>query len=409
MSYRILRITNIYSECLTNYYLRFPEIHNSSYIEQYEHLTADSVEIAYSYSKNLRKLGVDAIDIISNADILQSRWAIEHLLTQNISLKDLVFEQIKSYQPDIVWIDDSKLMDKSWASIVKKEVGSIKLIVSHICAPYNSKLAEFFSSVDMMFTCTPCFKKDLMKLGVETHLLYHGFDDSVLKMLGDDNSAPKYDLIFTGSLYTGYGFHKSRIEFIQKFIESNINIQIFGNLESNSKIFFKKSMQLTINLLLKFRLNFIINNISLLKKNENYGKTKISNYSKKLRQSVNPPIFGIEMFTALRNSNICFNIHGEIARKCAGNIRLFEATGVGICLLTDWKDNLNELFEPEKEVVTYKTIDECIEKVNWLLKNPEEARKIAKAGQERTLKDHTIENRAKYINQLFIKKLNENN
>ncbi len=98
---------------------------------------------------------------------------------------------------------------------------------------------------------------------------------------------------------------------------------------------------------------------------------------------------------------MCFNIHGEIAKGCAGNLRLFEATGVGTCLITDWKRNLSELFEPEKEVITYKTKEECIEKIKWLLMNPLETQKIAKAGQARTLKDHTTENRAELIHELL--------
>ncbi|MFO0210108.1 MAG: glycosyltransferase, partial [Pseudanabaena sp.] len=76
------------------------------------------------------------------------------------------------------------------------------------------------------------------------------------------------------------------------------------------------------------------------------------------------------------------------------NMRLFETTGVGSCLITDWKQNINDLFEPDREVVTYRSSSECIEKVKWLLSNPLEAEKIAKAGQHRTLKDHTFDIRS---------------
>lgn len=98
-------------------------------------------------------------------------------------------------------------------------------------------------------------------------------------------------------------------------------------------------------------------------------------------------------------------MHGEIAKSCAGNQRLFEATGLGSCLVTDWKDNISDLFEPEREVITYKSLDECITKIKWLLNNPSEAEKIGKAGQVRTLRDHTIENRVNRINELLINEL----
>jgi spore maturation protein CgeB len=86
-------------------------------------------------------------------------------------------------------------------------------------------------------------------------------------------------------------------------------------------------------------------------------------------------------------------------------MRLFEATGVGTCLLTDWKDNLPKLFEPEKEVVTYKSVEECIEKVKWLLDHPQEREAIAKAGQARTLKDHTFAQRAIQLDEIIKRQL----
>ena len=65
---------------------------------------------------------------------------------------------------------------------------------------------------------------------------------------------------------------------------------------------------------------------------------------------------------------------------------------------------MKDLFEEDKEVVTYSSIDEAVEKVTYLLNHPDEAEQIAKAGQARTLKDHTIMDRCKQIDEV-IKKL----
>jgi spore maturation protein CgeB len=43
-----------------------------------------------------------------------------------------------------------------------------------------------------------------------------------------------------------------------------------------------------------------------------------------------------------------------------------------------------ELFDIDKEVVVYKSIEECVEKVKWLLNNKAECKKIAEAGQKKT-------------------------
>ena len=103
--------------------------------------------------------------------------------------------------------------------------------------------------------------------------------------------------------------------------------------------------------------------------------------------------WGIEMYQILQNSKMVFNQHINIAASYANNMRLFEATGVGTLLITDWKENLHELFEPGKEVATYQTPEECVELVKYYLEHDEEREAIARAGQERTLKEHTYYHR----------------
>ena len=74
-------------------------------------------------------------------------------------------------------------------------------------------------------------------------------------------------------------------------------------------------------------------------------------------------------------------------------MRLFEATGVGSCLVTDWKPNISEFFEPDKEVVVYKSPAECLEKINYLLNNENKRKEIARAGQKKTVETYSFEKR----------------
>ncbi len=98
--------------------------------------------------------------------------------------------------------------------------------------------------------------------------------------------------------------------------------------------------------------------------------------------------WGCEMYQILRKSKITLNHHGDIA-PYANNMRLYEATGTGTLLVTDWKQNLHEMFEPGKEVVAYRTPEECVNLVEHYLDHDEEREAIAHAGQERTLREHT--------------------
>ena len=107
------------------------------------------------------------------------------------------------------------------------------------------------------------------------------------------------------------------------------------------------------------------------------------------------------MYQKLYESSITFNNHIDISSQYASNMRLYEATGVGTCLLTDWTPDLFELFEPDVEVVTYKTVDEAIEKVRYLLVNDNERKEIAAKGQRRTLEKHNFDLRAKQLDQII--------
>jgi spore maturation protein CgeB len=134
--------------------------------------------------------------------------------------------------------------------------------------------------------------------------------------------------------------------------------------------------------------------------------------------SVKPSVWGYEMHRVLASSQISLNVHtdkytnhtiGATYTGFATNMRLFESTGTGTCLLTDWKANLHEFFELDTEVVTYKSIDECVEKAKWLVNNPTTRKKIALAGQKRTLKDHTLEKRVQYLDQIIRKYIKRSN
>jgi spore maturation protein CgeB len=128
-----------------------------------------------------------------------------------------------------------------------------------------------------------------------------------------------------------------------------------------------------------------------------HGRTKVENYSGELLLSTRNPVFGIEMLNLFRNSKIVLNMHIGVAGNYAGNMRLFEVTGVGSCLLTDDKQNIKELFEPGKEIITYNGPRDCINKAKWLLDHDDERRDIALAGHERTLQSHTVNRRCEYI------------
>jgi len=75
------------------------------------------------------------------------------------------------------------------------------------------------------------------------------------------------------------------------------------------------------------------------------------------------------------------------------NQRLFEAAGCGAFQIADDKPALPDLFEPEQEIVTFRTHRELKDKVDYYLAHPEERQAVADRAYLRAHRDHTYENR----------------
>jgi len=118
----------------------------------------------------------------------------------------------------------------------------------------------------------------------------------------------------------------------------------------------------------------------------------------------NGEVWGLKMFDILQRSLITFNIHESLLKGNVGNMRMFEATGVGTLILNDFGHNLNSLFEIGKEIESYRSIPEAIEKCNYYIANPKKALKMGEMAQIRALKDYNYDsyvvNLLSYINKI---------
>jgi len=94
-----------------------------------------------------------------------------------------------------------------------------------------------------------------------------------------------------------------------------------------------------------------------------------------------------------RKSKIVFNT----AAVDDINMRLFEATATGSFLLTEHIPTLYECFQDGKHLVTYRDMDDAIDKARYYLEHEYERNEIAKAGMEHTLANHTYQHRIKRL------------
>jgi spore maturation protein CgeB len=73
--------------------------------------------------------------------------------------------------------------------------------------------------------------------------------------------------------------------------------------------------------------------------------------------------------------------------------RVFEVPGAGGCLLTEAAEGLDRYFRPGSEVVLFSSPDELADRIRHYLSQPEERDSIARAGHERTRREHTYDRR----------------
>ena len=343
-----LFVTTSYHNFFETFYSEKKNLISESYNKQLKTLLDTCFGNSKFYSRGLKECGWRAENIFKNITPLQLVWAKENNFKGNNF--EIFIKQLKYYKPQVVYMYDMNEGSKEVLDAIRPHT---KLIVGQI---ENLVLKDTdFKGFDIIFSSLPHFVSYFKNQGINAYYKPMAFEPDILKKI--DTLKRIYPVTFIGTILKQY---QKRINIMEKLAELT-PIEFWGenDLPANSHI---------------------------LKKHHG-------------------TIYGMDMYKLFAQSQIVINQHNDISENYANNIRLFEATGCGALLITDYKDNLNELFEIGKEIVVYRSIEECIELIKYYLNNSDEAQKIAKAGQLRTLRNHTYSIRMKQIDAIFTNHL----
>ena len=99
-------------------------------------------------------------------------------------------------------------------------------------------------------------------------------------------------------------------------------------------------------------------------------------------------VYNHDKVKAFRGASIVINnLHyGEMWGL---NVRAFEAAGAGAFQMVDWRPGLDQLFEDGKELISFSSIADLKQKVDYWLPRKDERRDIAEAGMRRAHAEHT--------------------
>lgn len=359
------------------------------------------------WSVALGKIGYQCDEVISNAEAMQKEWAREHGVAFDPGkwLEEITTAQVKAFKPDVLFVNDYVTFSASYLRHLRAECPSLRLVLGWCGAPYRD--ASVFREYDVVLSSAPELVRDFLAQGHRCFQINHAFEPRVLERI--DLDAPlSSDFAFVGSITKRDNFHLEREEQLVQLINKT-DLQIWAevdqlSLSERSSVRLKQFAYDVVQAARGVRLRGSLMNATPLVGRVTRWQARPEMpqaIDRRIERRAHPALFGLAMFQQLRQSKVGLNSHIDISSSHASNMRLFEATGVASCLLTDWKANLSELFEPDKEILTYRSIDECVEKLRYILDHEGERRAIAAAGQVRTLQDHTFDCRAAQLDELL--------
>ena len=403
---KIFWVGNAYPEALAAVFLEYGEQDTFSYYDLKARVDASFVNyFATGWCKALKNIGYETENVVMNAMPLQRLWLKEHGVDQkSLSQEEILLLQIKRYRPRIVFASDC--CSAEFLHCVRREVSSVQLIIGWAgsAVAKDSTKQKLWKAVDLILCCAPESVSFLNQEDANAFHMNHAFPVEIMNSLG--KTAIRHSVIsFVGSLVRGKEYHLFREKLLLEILDI-LPLQIYSpSANIKKKRLLKSALTIAAYDIVHSFPERLKNKIFLpLPLIGQICSRKVCpafpiNFS--LYRRLIPPVFGVEMFEALFHSDIVLNIHADSSPEFASNMRLYEATGVGSCLLTDNKKNMKELFTPGKEVVTYDSIQDCIEKATWLMEHPTERKKIAEAGKNRCLHEHTYDNRAVEFDQII--------
>lgn len=373
MTYRFLILNTDYGEFIANFYRSHSRLEHKSYAQQLKARMDSLCGLANFYSKNLQKLGFKAWDIIYNHPYLQKQWVDENLpffhslrWPKNPHKKDwwdrVLEKQIAVYRPTVIFNMAMESVSSEFLNHLKSKLPFIKLIIGQHAAPVTAAMRDL-SSYDVIISSLPHYAEKFVKQKVPCRYLPLGFEARILPSL--KKSSQKYGVVHIGG-YTP--LHKERVSLLEK-VAKQVPIDFWG-----------------------------------------YGTEHLKPDSPILK-NYHGQAWGRKRYNLFHNGKIAINKHiFSVANHFANNMTLYETTGSGCLLITDYKVNLGKLFKIGKEIETYRHPKELVGKIKYFLAHDKERERIAKEGQKRTLKEHSYYRRAKSLITIveeFLSKKND--
>ena len=266
-------------------------------------------------------------------------------------------KKINRFKPHLIF---SNVNDKNIENLLSKYNNTKKIIwVSHLIS--KKKLKYYKNIFEYLITDNDHIYKQAKYLKFKV-FNFRISAPAYIKLNKKDFIKRRSEIYFSGSL--GYNF-QYRFD-ILNFLNNNFKIKIrVRNLVEKYKI-----------------LNFV--NSFLLKIfptfTQKLYKKKILPFTNNLKYINQDELFGKEMLNELKKFKICINIHSDFGKNKTINMRVYEALSAGCLLISDKNEKMEKFFKNKNHVIYFNNKNDLNRKIDYYLKNSNEAFKIANNG-----------------------------
>lgn len=376
MEYRLMEISDLYEACIQQM-----DIDDLSYQEALQAVNEGCFfESDYIHRHFRDALHLETEIVYYGCKALQDKWD-ENRDKDSYSV---LMRQIRAFRPDVLYISDISNFTRQQLTEIREALNGRVLLTCYMFTLINEHAKRVLPEYDLVFTGSHFSAEELRLYAKEVHVVRHAFEPTVLEKISDTDVVDKVG--FIGSIMIGRNVHTNRIDMLSALQKKRIPFDFYGKVYGsflNKRSFAEHAIHEPFKMADRIRME------------------------KQLKQGCLPSKFGLEYYQCMKQYAVNLNIHAKAAGTGAGNMRMFEVTGIGSCLVTDYREENQLLFNEDSEIVVYKTPDEMSGKVKYLFDHPDEMRRIAENGQKRTLRDYNYRKKAAAIDSYIQKKLRE--
>lgn len=370
---KVAIVDTYYGVALDALHAAHPEWEALGYDAHLAGLLRESFGTFNAWSRNLKPLGHDVIDIVANANTLQAKWLHERgqdaewsrefarrqhdapLPTAQIAA---AVEQVDDFKADVVLLQDVSFFP---AHVLWRWQAQGKLIAAQCSCPMPP--ADRLRHVDVCFTSFPHYagaQGMLAANGVgRAEFLPLAFEPDVLTRLGEAPATRDIPIAFVGGV--GKRVHwKAGTE----------------ALEAVARQFGPESFHW-------------------------YG------YGREYLEAGSPLLacwrgeaWGLDMYRVYQRARVVVNRHGEVAQGFTNCMRVFESVGCSAFLFTEKSPNLNELF-PVGGVGTYNSPADLCSRIESVLRDEPSRELAAGIAHLEVMARHTFAQRMQVVNRVL--------